>query len=507
MDISALAASLQHELQASLRSTGVVPPLSATHPFVQHALLPLVHSHSPTPSHEQCVSILRVLRVACAGSLPNALLLIELGVPSAVVQLVTSSYAQYLEDKQHSYDQTAPSEGTHDATITASASVSVSVSDAEIKNLLTVASQVLANFSSCRDLHCSNEFRPAAASLWAMGGVELFSSLLNMAVSLSAHNALSAIFAALHSCLLCPEVDAATELTSSRQICCQMALSVVDMKFAEMHTKDSANASASKSNNTSSENNANVEWFQIVVARLLKTGHVVRLLQVVKRTAAVLADITSASECFAVTMTHEEIIYLCALDTIISDNSTLEEVTQSEIYFNHLKQLLQYIASLLIPAPGMISMHYPDVLTVDASSVAIDEKYALYLSSRRPILTPENDKAGLGVNAATTNLDLDSLSTPAASVCVNLLAKFSALSNSVLGERIATFSEQKEVFGSILKQELLEAGIMNICCSYLTGLNKIKTGKINKGVCYYQVSSYLTIKVLYMNILYIRQEQ
>jgi hypothetical protein len=425
---------------------------------------------------DEHISILKCLRHACAGCFSNAKLLTELAIPAAIMQIVTASYASYLNEKEHSYDNPAPSDTTNTETI------SESFSDSQFSSLFTVAVQVLANYSACRDV-CSPPL--TAPTLWSLLGVNGFSQLLNIAVSFHSQNGLSATFAALYNCLLVPALGAGEAVASSRQVCCQMALSVVDLQFAEMtaSSKTTTTGSSSSSSNSScnSSNKSpsvhpNVEWFQIVVLHLLKMGQAVRVLQAVKRSAEVLADTAGSSECFSVTMTHEEIIYLCALDTILSDDSVWEDAVECEETFAHMLGVMRHVARLLLSPTGiMTSAVHPQVVTVDANSVQIDEKYAVYLTSPRPPLC--GDKTATS-SQTTSEVDIDSLTTPAASVCLNLLAVFAALSNSTLGEKVSSFSAERKTIGEVVKQEMLAAGVMNICCSCLTGLNKIKTGII-----------------------------
>mmetsp|Transcript_26533 Transcript_26533/g.44857 ORF Transcript_26533/g.44857 Transcript_26533/m.44857 type:complete len:604 (+) Transcript_26533:100-1911(+) len=458
-DITLMAQSYLNELQMVTKQRNEILPLTSNRAFIDSVLKVLPGSFSC----EEYISIMRVLRHSCAGHFVNAQLLTEMLLPQSINEIVCTEYTKYLEKKEHVYEKASCSEIPDiDASDT-------SPSDAEFKNLLTVVTQVLANYSSCKDSTCST--LSPAASLWAQGGVKFFSSLLNMSVSVSAQNALSATFAALNNCLLCLEINAAEELARSRQLCCQMALSVVDLKFSEM-------ISGGKASKAFSTEHPSVEWFQIVVMKLLKSGHLVDVLQVVKRSTSVLTDISEYTECFSVVLTHEQVIYLCVLDTLLGDIKELGSFHESESNFSPLKHLLHHVTNLLSPEPRMTSSWYPRVVTVDENSMAIDERYAVYLSSLRPSRTAPDTLSATSCDQNVTSLDIDSLCTPAASVCIGILAKFASLSNSVFGEKIASFfGEGKETIGDILKQEMLDAGAMNICCAYLTGLNKIKTDK------------------------------
>lgn len=433
---------------------------------------------------EEHISILKCLRHACAGSFANAQLLTELQVPAAVLEIIASSHASYLAEKEHSYDSQAQAQAMSSSSSDQISTNTESFSDAQFKSLFTVAMQVLANYSSCKPPSSSSSpsspISLTASTLWVLTGVEGFSQLLHIAVSCSSQSGLSAAFAALYNCLLVPTLGVGEEVASSRQLCCQMALSVFDLQFAEM----TAQGGSSSGTNTPTTVHPNVEWFQILTMYLLKTNQMVAVLRMVKRSAEVLAATAGHSECFSVSMTHEEVIYLCALDTLLSDSEVMEDTLLRTSGFSSLLALLEYVTSLLLPNPHLTSAMYPHFVTVDEASVAVDEKYAVYLSSRtcaRGEVKNEFSPPPSSSSSSGSSIDVESLYTPAASVCLSILALFATLSNSALGEQNASSSpsdvHNQMSVGEVIKQEMLKLGAMNICCSFLTGLNKIKTGE------------------------------
>lgn len=461
-DAIAISELLLQEMKVVHQETGVIVLLSSNLVFVDRVLKGL---SGGAFTCDEYLSVLKCLRHACAGNFPNAKLLTELQVPGAVLDFLSKSYAAYLDEKDYLNNNTTPSHN---------APRSETPSDAQLKTLLTLTTQVLANFSACKDTSCSSAATPLTVNtLWSLGGVDVFSSLVNMAASLSAQGALAATFAALYSCLLSAELGASAQVAASRQLCCQLALSVLDLQYAELSSKGGCGGGGSALSAATSAP-PSVEWFQLLVLQLLKEGQAVRALQSVKRSEQMLAGLAAAhAECFSVTMTHEEVIFLCALDSCLDDHSSLAGAVQGEAGQAALLGLLRHVAALMTPRPGMTSAWYPGVVPVEASSVAVDEEFAVYLTAGRPA-PPSGSPAEQDVQ-----LDIDSLATPAASVCVNILAKLAALSNAALGECAALSHGQMSralTLGEALKQALLEAGVLNICCSCLTGLHKIKSG-------------------------------
>ena len=374
-------------------------------------------------------------------------MLTDYNISSLVMNIITSSYTNYTNEKEYSHDE------LQDTCIDKNENFD------EYKSLFSIASQVLANYSSCKpgeDISESDRYL-TASTMWNFIGVTGFSQLLNIQVTLKSQNGLAATFAALYNCLLVPNLDVASEVISCRQLCCQMALSTIDMQFANMKSTVQTNCN---------ENSPpNVEWFYIVVMYLFKNGNMLDLLRIVRRTEEVLLSITGHEECFSLTMTHEEIIYICTLEKLLNDESVLKLTLQNKKTYDSLICVLTYLTGLLIPSGTSTSMCYPEVCRIDASSIAVDEKYAKFLFSLRP--------KALSTDISVT--DIESLSTPAASVCISVFACISAFSNSSLSCHEREFTSGQNV-SDMIKSEMLRLGAMNICCSYLTGLNKTKTG-------------------------------
>ena len=513
LDVLKLTESLQQELRQD-------PALPLTGPagvVFLNKVLPTLSSVPFSFSWEEHIGILKCLRHACAGSFSNAQLLTELRVPATVLHLITTSHASYLAEKEHAYANNDNHKHKYKYTSELSCSslsssnslspatavehavreLEPSFSDTQFKQLFTLAVQVLANYTSCKPPSSSpsspSDPPTPPCTLWSLTGIEGFSQLLHLAVSFNSQGGLSATFAALNNCLRVPPtqdlgvgeaVAVARTVAASRQLCCQMALSVVGLQFAEM---------ASKEHGSGGQVHPNVEWFQILTLHFFKTNHMVTVLSAVQRSAAMLAATPGHKECFSVSMSHEEVIFLCALDTILSDADVQADVMQREESFASLRGVLLHVAALLLPSAHLTSARHPRVVPVDATSVAVDEKYAVYLSTLRPPAPPAPPPHASSPSSSppqsSSSIDLETLTTPAASVCLSILAILAGICNSSLGGAIAVSSSSLScspdstrathgpTIGHVLQRDLLTAGVMNICCSFLTGLNKIKSGE------------------------------
>ena len=397
----------------------------------------------------------KCLRLACAGNCDNAVLLTKIGAPQIVGESISACFCAYQEEREASSRDISSDdkslnrdENSHKSNSSSHENGGDISSESLFKSLFTVAMQFFANYSSCKSLD-NSVLVSFPNTLWSengIGGVEGFSKYINMAVVLKARNGLTAIFAALYNCFLAEVDGTLTSFKSSRQLCCQLALSVMDMQYAECASSKSMDI------RTSLPIHPNVEWFQILVLYLVKKDCFVAVLQQVKRNQVGQLD---AKACFSLAMSHEEIIYISALQSILEDRVSVQHVPTE-----CMQHIVWYLSQLILDnSDGLAGGIYPSAKTFDEESVAMDVKFAEFLSALQP---KEEKFTGDKLRA----VDHRVLSMPSTTCCMSIFSDLAAICNST---------------DAPFKEDLLKSGVMNICSAFLAGILEIKKGNMYRS--------------------------
>eukprot|EP00602_Paraphysomonas_sp_CaronLab_P007164 CAMPEP_0185032922 /NCGR_PEP_ID=MMETSP1103-20130426/21461_1 /TAXON_ID=36769 /ORGANISM="Paraphysomonas bandaiensis, Strain Caron Lab Isolate" /LENGTH=450 /DNA_ID=CAMNT_0027569009 /DNA_START=76 /DNA_END=1428 /DNA_ORIENTATION=+ len=328
---------------------------------------------------------IKCLRNACGGSSSNSDIIIQNGIQTCMDVL-----GHYKENKDINSD--------------------------DYQLMVVCICQLCANLAACGE--------PSTSLFWSQFGVKLCCELLAISVNVRSDRALGAALAVVYNCIAKPISESYSrqeDMLQSKQLCAQIVLSVMDLKF----TAGSNENSYKRSTEAGKPRNGDaLEWLHLTVLLLTQRGSFPRLLQLVGP-----AETTSISSVPSprLLLTHEQVVYLHVLQGVLEDPHFLDTTSSSD---DCMIDIVKCISSILLPSH----------LTSRAEEVEVLDFFRM-------------------VNGV-----------PASPACIQTLS-------SVLNY---THDKHTNIFAPI-RELILSSGVLRLCVSFLAAYRLSKSNPIPGG--------------------------